>query len=128
MTRRFRLWLMILATAAPSVALGQAASPDGAAVFRQRCAGCHRLTPAAGVGPSLAGVVGRQAGTRPGYVYSAALKASGLIWRDATLDAYLAAPARAVPGTKMMLGLPDAAQRRAVIRYLAAPNSALGPA
>lgn len=124
MTPRSLLWLTILAATAPSVVLSQTATPDGAAVFRQRCAGCHSLTPATGVGPSLAGVVGRRAGSRPGYVYSAALKASGLIWRDATLDAYLAAPARTVPGTKMMLALPDAAQRQAVIRYLAAPRTA----
>jgi cytochrome c len=71
------------------------------------------------VGPSLFGVVGRPAGTAPGYNYSEANKSSGKTWDDATLDTYLTNPKALVPGTKMVFpGLPDAADRANVIAYL----------
>lgn len=97
-----------------------AAPPSGEDVFDQRCSVCHALAPAPGkMGPPLAGVVGRKAGTLAGYAYSNALKASGITWSAETLDAYVKAPAKTVPGTKMLLGAPDAQQRAAVIQYLA---------
>lgn len=93
---------------------------DGGALFKQRCQGCHAIArdQPADIGPNLAGVVGRAAaGT--GYAYSPALKASGLRWDAATLDRYLAGPARLVPGTKMPVAVSDPAQRAAIIAYLA---------
>jgi cytochrome c len=96
-----------------------AAPPTGQQVFEQRCAMCHSVQPAAGkMGPPLAGVVGRKAGTAGGYAYSNALKASNITWNAATLDPFLKAPGKTVPGTKMMLGAADAEQRAAVIQYL----------
>jgi cytochrome c len=97
-----------------------AAPPSGSDVFEQRCAVCHSLKPApAKMGPPLAGVVGRKAGTLSGYAYSNAMKTSGITWSAATLDAYLKAPNKTVPGTKMLVGASDAGQRAAVIQYLA---------
>jgi cytochrome c len=89
------------------------------AAFAQ-CAVCHAVEPGKnGVGPSLAGVFGRKAGTVAGYAYSDANKNSGLTWDEATLDEYLTAPAKKVPGTKMTFaGYPDAAKRKEVIEYL----------
>lgn len=96
-----------------------AAPPSGEAVFQQRCSVCHSIQPAPGkMGPPLAGVVGRKAGSAPGYAYSAAMKASGLTWTPDQLDAFIKAPGKTVPGTKMLLGAPDAEQRAAVIQYL----------
>ncbi|MCW1429484.1 c-type cytochrome [Novosphingobium sp. JCM 18896] len=96
-----------------------AAGPDGEAVFRQRCQSCHgtpqRPSP---LGPNLTGVVGRKAASTP-FAYSPALKASGLTWNRATLDRFLTAPARTVPGTRMVISLTDPAQRAAVLDYLA---------
>ncbi len=46
------------------------------------------------------------------------MKASGITWAPDQLDAFLKAPGKAVPGTKMLLGAPDADQRAAVIQYL----------
>lgn len=66
----------------------------GAAVFKSQCSICH--SPQAGrnmVGPSLFGIVGRQAGTIAGFHYSPANKESGLTWDAATLDRYLTSPA-----------------------------------
>jgi len=89
------------------------------AAFTQ-CRACH-LTEAGKtlIGPSLAGVVGRKAGTLPGFAYSDQLKAAGPTWDDATLDTWLTSPSKMVPGTKMTFaGLSDPAQRKAVIEYL----------
>ena len=100
---------------APAVAAG----PAKPAAFGQ-CAACHSVAPGMnGVGPSLAGVFGRKAGSVSGFAYSDANKASGLTWDEKTLDTYLTNPMKMVPGTKMTFaGLPDPAQRKAVIDYL----------
>jgi len=96
-----------------------AAPSSGQAVFEQRCSVCHSLQPAPGkMGPPLAGVVGRKAGTVTGFAYSSALKASGVTWTVDKLDAFVKAPSKTVPGTKMLLGAPDDQQRAAVIQYL----------
>jgi len=93
--------------------------PDGAVLYRQRCASCHgapdRPTTLA---PNLTGVVGRKAASTA-FNYSAALKASGLTWSRANLDRFLTAPARLVPGTRMVIGVSDPAQRAALLDYLA---------
>jgi len=114
---KFQLTLAaVLVGAATSAA---AAPPSGQQVFEQRCTVCHSLQPAPGkMGPPLAGVVGRKAGTAPGFAYSSAMKASGLTWTPDQLDAFIKAPGKKVPGTKMLLGAPDDAQRAAVIQYL----------
>ena len=67
------------------------------------CKTCHQYGEGAkiAIGPVLNGVVGRQAGTYPGYNYSEANKNSGLTWDEATLTVYLKNPKAKVPGTKM---------------------------
>ena len=84
------------------------------------CAGCHAVEAGVNaIGPSLAGVVGRKAGSMPGYEYSQALKAYGKTWDEATLDTFLTSPMAAVPGTRMSYaGQPDPAARKAMIDYL----------
>jgi len=111
---------LILAAVLSAMATSAIAAPSGEDVFDKQCSVCHSLKPAPGkMGPPLAGVVGRKAGTLGGYAYSNALKASGITWTAGTLDAYVKAPAKTVPGTKMLLGASDAQQRAAVIQYLA---------
>jgi cytochrome c2 len=92
----------------------------GAAVFQSQCAMCHSMTPGAvGIGPSLAGIVGKPAASGGGYDYSPALKSAKLTWDAPTLDKFLAAPQSTVPGTKMpYMGLTDATQRADVEAYL----------
>jgi len=92
----------------------------GKATFAQ-CAACHKAdaTGKSGIGPNLWKVIGRKAGTLPGYAYSPAMKAAGKVWDDKTLDPYLTAPAAAVPGNKMpYAGLKNPADRANVIAYL----------
>lgn len=120
---KFRHVLALVPVAAAGLIAGQPAaqaqSADGAALFQQRCKMCHANSGSAnGVGPNLVGVNGRKAGSRPGYAYSSALKASGLTWNAVQLDAYLAGPQKKVPGTKMVISVSDAAQRKAIVGYL----------
>jgi cytochrome c len=110
---------ILVGVVAAATATSAAAALTGQQVFEQRCAMCHALQPAPGkMGPPLAGVAGRKAGTAPGFAYSTALKASNIIWSPDQLDAFIKAPGKTVPGTKMLLGAPDAEQRAAVIQYL----------
>jgi cytochrome c len=85
------------------------------------CKVCHQIGEAAKnfVGPVLNGVVGRKAGTYPGYNYSDANKNSDLTWDEATLTKYLHNPREVVPGTKMAFpGLPNDQDVANVIAYL----------
>ena len=85
------------------------------------CRACHQIGPNAklAVGPVLNGVVGRRAGTFPGYEYSPANKDSGLTWTPEELDKYLENPQAVVPHTKMIFpGLKDETKRKNVIAYL----------
>ncbi|CAH2405855.1 Cytochrome C [Mesorhizobium escarrei] len=92
---------------------------DGERLFRQRCGACHSLEPAQNrAGPHLSGIIGRQAGSVEGARYSAALRESDIVWDSGALDAFLAAPRQRVPGTSMAVGVPNAAQRAAIIVYL----------
>jgi cytochrome c len=100
----------------------------GAAAFKQYCAPCHSLKPGVNrYAPSLAGVVGRKAGTVRGFEYSTALQLqkSGLVWDGKTLDEWLRDPHAAVPETGMAFeGLKNAEQRRAVIEFLEREDAA----
>ena len=71
------------------------------------------------IGPTLRGVVGRTAGSVPGYKYSKANRESGLTWDEETLLKYLAGPRKFLRGTKMTFpGLKQERDRRDVIAYI----------
>jgi cytochrome c len=92
----------------------------GAAVYAQ-CVACHAVGAGAqsNVGPVLNDVVGRRAGTYPGFRYSSALRKSGLTWDEATLAQYLRAPDKVIPGTKMAFaGIANDKEIADVIAYL----------
>ena len=84
------------------------------------CSTCHAVQAGVNkIGPSLAGIVGRAAGTVEGYSYSTANKNSGITWSKEKLFQYLEKPQRVVPGTKMTYpGMPDPQQRADTIAYL----------
>lgn len=110
--------LFALAFVSSARADGDAAA--GAKVFTQ-CSACHTVGADAqnSVGPVLNGVVGRPAGTYPGYRYSSAMRRSGLTWDEATLQRYLQAPEQLLPGTKMAFpGIASEADLADVIAYL----------
>lgn len=109
----------LLAISTSSLSYAAAGAPDGATLFKQRCAVCHSDVAGqpARLGPNLAGVVGRKAAAT-GFNYSPALKATGLTWNKANLDRFLAAPAKTVPGTRMVIAVPGKAERDAIIAHL----------
>ncbi len=97
---------------------------NGAAVFR-KCAVCHSAKAGSGptIGPVLAGVVGRKAGSQSGFSYSKAMSEAALVWDGATLDAFVTKPQSVVKGTRMTFpGLSDAKDRADLIAYLATLN------
>lgn len=96
------------------------AAPDvkrGEQVYA-RCLACH--APAFDrVGPRHCGLLGRRAGSVPGFAYSQAMKRSALVWDEKTLDRFLAAPMKAMPGTTMTYdGITDRQERADLIEYL----------
>jgi len=103
----------------------------GERVF-QRCYACHSVV--AGEdrlpGPSLRCVLGRRAGSLPGFEFSPAMIGAGgrgLVWTRPALDAFLTDPLAVVPGTSMAVpGLPDAGDRRDVIDYLESAGRCAG--
>lgn len=109
--------LALAAAAAPAGA--QTLSAQGANLFQQRCSACHAVKPGAkSMGPNLAGIAGRKSGGVTGYAYSKALAGGKVHWDAASLEAFLAAPTKKAPGTKMMIGVPNAADRKAIVAYL----------
>jgi cytochrome c len=98
----------------PAWAAGDAV--HGEALY-QGCQDCHSLD-ANDVGPRHRGVYGRKAGSVPDYHYSEALKNSGIVWNEATLDKWLTDPQAFVPGAKMFYHLDSAQDRADVIEYL----------
>lgn len=91
----------------------------GKVVFLQ-CKTCHvRDEGVNRIGPSLAGIVGRVAGSVAGYTYTDANKNSGITWTPEKLFQYLENPQRVIPGTKMAFaGLSKPQDRADVIAYL----------
>ena len=93
----------------------------GAKTFDRRCSTCHDIAKDGkhSKGPLLWNVVGRKAGSSPGFVYSDAMRRSGHTWTLEALDYYLADTERAVPGRAMdFVGIPDAKVRAELVAYL----------
>jgi len=93
----------------------------GERTFNQQCKACHTVEkggPSA-IGPNLAGLMGRKAGTVAGYESSPALAKSGIVWDDKVLAEYLKDPKGRVPDGKMeYAGLKQQTQLDDVIAYL----------
>jgi cytochrome c len=100
------IYRLAIATGIAALFAPGSATADGDPFNGRRvvCFGCHTATSDRTlIGPSLQGIVGRRAATRPGYSYSAALKEAGekgLVWTEADLANYIKAPFDKVPGTK----------------------------
>ena len=93
----------------------------GRLVFR-KCQACHSLEPGKAIlGPSLAAIIGRKAGSEAGSNYSSAMKQANIVWDEKTLDGYLSDPQKLIPGNKMPFpGLKTEQDRADVIALLAA--------
>ena len=84
------------------------------------CASCHTLEKGVhNVGPTLAGVLQRKAGSYDDYRYSPAMKRSNITWTPEELDKFIADPQMAVPANRMpYAGMTNATDRADLIAYL----------
>lgn len=117
-----RLLAASIALSVISLPAAAQSKDPGETAFNIRCKACHTVAPggASGpVGPNLRGVVGRKAGGGSFKNYSPALKAAPMTWNAASLDKFLTAPTKVVPGTRMVMAVSDANQRKAIIAWLA---------
>ena len=119
-----RVALVVVALLLGAFAPAAWAQDAGEAIFKRYCAVCHTTQPGTNkIGPSLAGIVGRKAGSVEGYNYTDANKKSGLTWDEQALDTYLTDPKKTIPGTKMLFaGIKGAEDRKALIQYLKQPH------
>lgn len=114
-------WVLFFCAATLSGAAHAAPVKGNAVAGEQiysRCFACHALEYDR-AGPRHCGLFGRKAGTLAGFVYSTALKNSGLVWDEKTLDRFIANPDKTVPGTSMgYSGVADPQERADLIAYL----------
>jgi cytochrome c len=96
-----------------------AALPSRGEQLYGRCLACHSIEQHR-TGPAHCGLFGRKAGSAPGFAhYSQALRRSGIVWDERSLDRFLADPMGAVPGTNMTyLGVNDASERAELIAWM----------
>jgi cytochrome c len=116
-----RHWVLVIAGTLTLMPAGSALADGDIARGRkvyERCQGCHSIDRNR-AGPRHRGLFGRSAGTVKGFDYSPAMRRSGIVWTAATLDRFLAAPTKAVPGTSMGFdGVRDPRERADLIAYL----------
>lgn len=112
--------ILVLATA-PPLRAQQGDAGAGKLVFNNSCRTCHTLDPGdARLGPDLAGIVGRKAGSAEGYAYSSAMKNAGLTWDEATLERFITDPQAVVPNNNMKpyAGMSSQKDRANLIAFL----------
>jgi cytochrome c len=122
--RAVRLLALATVLIAPAVfAAEKGDASKGKDLFTARCGICHAATNEPGgpiIGPNLAGVVGRKAGSQKDFaLYTPALKGYGAKWNEKLLEEFLKDPNGKVPGTQMVPMVPDDQERADVIAYLA---------
>jgi cytochrome c len=118
------MWGLVFAAAIiVSAAPARSETPNvGPEAFNNNCRTCHSAKEGDNrLGPSLNKVIGRKAGTAPGYSnYSQGLKSSGITWDEATLDKFITNPDAVVPNNNMkpFKGVTDETVRTKIIAFL----------
>ncbi len=120
----------LAAEPAPAAAAAAASDPAlvaaGAKIFRTNCSECHSIAKdeAAFTGPNLWGVIGKKAGHNTDFPYSDAVKNAPVVWTAETLDKWITSPPALIPDNAMpFIGLKDAAERKALVAYIAKASS-----
>jgi cytochrome c2 len=120
---RLHLTAALFVIASGNQALADADIGAGQEIYEAQCSACHSNQPRVnGIGPSLAGLAGRKAGSLPGFNFTGALRSSDLTWDAATFNQFLADPTKLVAGTAMTVTVPDAVGRANLFAYLATLN------
>jgi cytochrome c len=113
-------FIAVLVVAGATANHGYAQDAEHGKTIFKACAACHSTDHANRVGPGLAGIIGRKAGTAPGFGYSNAMKNSDVVWDAKILDAYVESPQQVVPGNRMpYAGLKKPTDRMDLVAYLA---------
>jgi cytochrome c len=89
----------------------------GEKLYQAKCGSCHNFDENE-VGPNHHGVFNRKAGSVADYKYSAAVKASGVVWNEDNLNKWLAGPEKFIPGQQMGISVPSEKDRLDIIAYL----------
>ncbi len=122
MPRPLMTLMAVLALAAMPLSAAIAGDESLEITFNDHCRECHSFVKDDNrLGPTLYGVVGRKAGTQPGYAFTQSLKDSGVTWDAATLDKWIANPNAVIPGNGMSPpygGVADPAIRAKIIAYM----------
>lgn len=118
--RRLLRALPLFAVACASAFAADESASPGRKIFESRCVSCHEGTPpsTSTLGPSLAGIFGRKAGSGNSGVHSRALVESGIVWNRSSLRSYLSDPGRAVPGTIMPMRVENPKELEDLLNYL----------
>lgn len=92
----------------------------GEQLFAAECRRCHATDAQHdSYGPPLENVIGRAAGSYPDYDYSMALEASGIVWTEPALRAWMQDNQGFMPGTKMRhVGIQDDTVQDFILAYL----------
>ena len=94
----------------------------GQQAFNNACRTCHMVREGDNrLGPNLHKIIGRKAGSLPGYGFSSAMKEAGFVWDEEKLDRFMAKPDEVVPGNNMKPygGLASDEERKMIIAFLA---------
>ena len=123
-----RLWMFaILGVLTITSSLAWADREAGREIFRANCIGCHAINCNKN-GPKLGGILGRNAGMVTDFDgYSEAMKNSGIVWNEKTLNSYLSDPASFVPDNAMASfgRIENDTERRDLIDFLIKPDDSL---
>ncbi len=110
--------LLALATGGAAAGVAPAGDAKAGEAIYSRCLACHTLAYDR-TGPRHCGLFGRRAGSVQNFAYSDAMKQSGIVWNEKSLDQFLANPLATVPGTAMgYAGVTDPKERADLIAYL----------
>jgi cytochrome c len=113
-------FIAVLVFAGGTANPGCAQDAEHGQIIFKACAACHATDDANRVGPGMGAIIGRKAGTVPGFRYSNAMKMSDIVWDAKILNAYLESPQKVVPGNRMpYAGLKDPTDRADLVAYLA---------
>jgi cytochrome c len=123
MTRQFvrHVSLLLVLLAHLTAARAETETSDAQIAFNNACRTCHSMREGDHrLGPSLHGVVGRKAGSVEGYAFSSAMKGSGIVWDEKSLDQFITDPEKVVHGNAMKPfgGIEDPKQRGEIVAYL----------
>jgi cytochrome c2 len=111
---------LVLAVLHLAAAVADELTDPGKKIFEQRCRTCHGgpSAPDTAIGPSLAGIIGRKAGTGNSGVHSRAAIESDTVWTRSALRRYLSEPGREMPGTVMPVQVQDPKELDELLNYL----------